>query len=776
MLFKNDIYLDGGIRHRLLHADSQSGIAWVINIDDPKAWPTQKSWSSLSQLLPLSTSDIQDGQPRGKGERGPSTAPRKVTPSMRKSQDKAVKILGEIQNRVPEVFDPALRGQLVREREQLGHSRSAIYKNLRRFWVGGQTPAALFGDFHLCGRAEAGATAGRGAKSRFDHGTYQITQSDCDAFKDIIERLYLQDKRLNITHAFQRLLEEHYQSADGNGKLWVRPQGERPSLKQFEYFLRKTYPLELRLRKREGDKDFERDHRAILDTVLARCQGVGHQYEADATIADVYLVAKEDRRKIVGKPTLYFIIDRKSRLIAGWYVGLENSSWVCAMQALLTVSMDKRVLCERYGIKHEPSDWPAHTVYPSELIADREVLQKSSDQIADDLLTRVVNLPPQRPDHKPIVETQFKLTRMRLQDGTPGFDPPENAKRRMGKHYEKDACLTLDEFTAIILAAIIEHNRTPMKEYELSLTEIADEIEPSPIGIWNHNIVTRAGSLTRYAEERVRLALLPRGEATVSEDGIEFGGCHYTCPEAIDRGWFVAARKRRFKVEVSYDGRLVDTIYVRNTDRSGKRSEVYTCLLTPRSQKFQGLSFAEVKAYQHFRDLMTPAIDQGRIQARADFHGTTKPIIDSALENLKKAGPKKSRTARRADIKGDRMDELRKERQEVAAMPALGSTTRKKQLNALSVNLPAHPAQPVRMAQPQTLSPSKPPSAGQIVSLQAVRAGLNASSPAAVPAGSDTPVQLPPTNMPAATSTSVTSAPLSIADKARLMRERMRNG
>ena len=751
MLFKNDIYLNDGVRHRLLHADTESGIAFVISLDDPKAWPVRRSWQELEGLSPVSAETMSNSQ-------APASTSLNATPAMHKARDKALELLGDIVNRVPDIFDPQLRGKLVAEREQQGYARSAIYKNLRRYWVGGQTPAALLGNFNRCGRADSGVTAGRGAKSRFEHGTYQIEQTDCDAFADIIDRLYLKDSRLKITHAYQRLLEQHYQTADGNGKQWVRPQGERPSEYQFEYFLRTRYTLEHRLRQREGAKDFERDHRPILDTVLSRCQGVGHQYEADATIADVYLVAKSDRRKIVGKPTVYFIIDRKSRLIVGWYVGLENSSWVCAMQALLTVSLDKRLLCERYSVPYDPADWPAHQVFPGELIADREMLQKASDQIADDLSTRVVNLPSQRPDHKPIVECQFKLTRMRLQDGTPGFDPPENAMRRMGKHYEKDASLTLDDFTAIIMLAIIEQNRTPMKEYELNLNEITDEVEPSPIGLWNHNIGARAGALTRYPEERVRLALLPRGEATVSEAGIEFGGCSYTCQEALQRGWFVAARKRRFKVAVSYDGRLVDAIYVHGTGKQGKRGDVYACTLTPRSEKFKGLSFAEVKAYEHFRDLMTPAIAQGRIQARADFHTASKPIIENALKELKAAGPKTSRTARRADIKGDRQAELRGERQEAAALPSIEQA-------------PAHQraARTVTAGTPATAAPTT----GQVVSLQARRAAVGTGSSVAVAAVPALPLS---DVSPLALASPSTANPVSLAEKARLMREKMRHG
>lgn len=751
MLFKNDIFTYGGVRYRLLYADPATDSAYVINMDDDKAWPMQASWSELTPLSPLSGATQHRREEETTNVQGPISASLKVTPATRRAQDTAIKILGELPTQVPDIFDPALRGRLVAERVQQGFARSAIYKHLRRFWMGGQTPAALLGNYHRCGPREGEGTAGRGAKPRFGQDTYQLTQTDYGAMRDIIERLYLKDSRIKITHAYQRLLEEHYQGADGNGKLWIRPIGERPSPRQFEYFLRKHYSLEHRLRKREGEKDFERNHRAILDTILSRCQGVGHQYEADATIADVYLVAKDDRRRIVGKPTIYFIIDRKSRLIVGWYIGLENSSWECAMQALLTVSMDKNVICERYGVKYEPSDWPAHQVFPGELISDRELLQHASDQIADELITRIVNLPAQRPDHKPIVETQFKLTRMRLQDGTPGMDPPENAKRRMGRHYEKDACLTLDEFVAIMLLSIIEHNRTPMKGYELSLAELTDEVEPSPIGVWNSNIVTRAGALTRYPEGRVRLALLPRGNATVSEKGIFFKGCYYTCPEAIERGWFVSARNRRFKLIASYDGRLVDSIYVHNTAKQRQRAEVYACVLTPQSQKFAGLSFAEVKVYEHLRAQMKPTIEQRRIQSRADFHSETKPIIDNATKKLKASGPKVSRTARRADIKDDRQAERRIERQATASLPALKKSTE---------------ATPSKSATNASISVGTTTPA---VFLQTAPNAINTSKPSTMEALSS--------QEPIATETSEEPSPSrSLAEKARLMREKMRHG
>lgn len=695
MLFKNDILLFNGTRHRLLHVEPASDKAWIISIDDVEKWPQEISLSYIANQEPhpekLVTATALGEESKNSQQRGQSGAIKlkrvlslQPSPAMIRTRDKAIEYIGTLANQVPEIFDDVHRCRLIFEQAQkVGCSTPTLYKYLRRFWVGGQTPSALLGNFHRCGRSDANITAGRGAKPEFGRSIYQLTQRDFVAFERVIKGIYLKDSRWNMTKVHQHLLEKYYQIPDGNGDMHILPEGERPTFKQFEYHLRKTYPLEARLRGREGGKDFERDHRAVLGTVLADCLGVGHYYEADATIADVYLVACENIQKIIGKPTIYLIIDRKSRLIVGWYVGLENASWICAMQAMFSISQDKQQLCARLGVNYNPNDWPAHQVFPKEFLADRsELLTKTSNQITTELACTVTNVPSKRADWKPVVECGFKQTRMILQDGTPGFDPPENAKKRQGKHYEKDACLTLMQFEAIVLHSIIAHNRSPLSGYLLNLKEIGNDVKPMPVALWNHDIVERAGLLTRYSEERVRMALLPRGDATVSEEGIMFGSCNYTCQEAVEGGWFVTGRKNRFKVTVSFDGRLVDTIYVHDPYLAGV---VYQCKLTPRSNRYVGLSFNEVKAIEKFQRMLAPSIRQDQVQVLADFHGSTKPIIDKALKNLKAADLKVSRTARRADTKESRIDELRTERQELASAPNPTLTTTPAQVVSFAV-------------------------------------------------------------------------------------------
>lgn len=659
MLYRNDIFTFDGRTHRLLDVHAATDQAWIICLDEPLPWPKVTRWSDIARCAAT------------QNQRGAQF--REPTASMRACRDASLARIQPLVERTPAIYDAEQRGYMIETRAaELGCSERTIHRNLRRYWTGGQVPDALLGNFDRSGRKEAGQTAGRGRTPVGEHHVFQLTDADVGFIKNVIEKIYLKDSRISMAAAFQRMLEQHYVIQDGNGRAYIRPFGARPTIRQFRHFLHSNYSLEVRIRGREGDKDFERDHRAKLGTIAADCLGVGHYYEIDATIADIYLVSSESVDIIIGKPTLYLIIDRKSHLIVGFYVGLENASWIGAMEAILSISTNKVELCAHYGVKHDPEDWPSHEVFPKEFLADRgEMLSKASGQVSDGLQVTVTSLPGKRPDWKPLVECGFKLIHEDIRDIVPAYDPPSNAMKRRGKHFEKDACLTLKNFAKIILESVIAHNRKAMRNYDLSLAEITAGIMPSPIAIWNHNIVERAGVLTRFPESHVRHALLPRDIAAVTDEGIVFRGCFYTCPEAIAKGWFVSARNKRLKINVSYDSRLVDMIYVHSSESGGQPVQA---TITTRSEKYRGLSFAEVKFYERLKSAARPAIEQNRSQTMMEFHQKVDPVTDAAKKKLRDDGKGISRTARRADIKNDRAAELRNERQRLASVKTV--TTR----------------------------------------------------------------------------------------------------
>ena len=665
MLFLNDSFELGGHLHRLLHVNPGADTAWTLDLTDKEAWPTAREWRAIRSLDAASPKHANE--------------PRETLPSkaMIAKRDQALHRLAPLIEAVPKILEPMARSQLIQTRaRELPCARTTLYRDLRRWWRGGQTPSALLPNYktrdekaNALGRkkgAEAKAakqepvTEMRGRPGRSP--TRQLVQADHAKFDSIVRSHYLADGRVSMRQSYQRLLEKHYVTEDGNGDPFILGPGERPSFRQFEHFVYTRHPFESRLRKRKGDKDFEREHRAILGTVLADCLGVGHYYEADATVADVYLVASDDVRQIIGKPTIYMVVDRKSRLIVGFYVGLENASWVCALQAIQSISQDKAELCNRYGIPYDPNDWPAHGVFPKQFLADRgELLTLASSQIADELAITVTNVPAKRPDWKPVVESGFRLQRRVLEDGIPGFDPPENAKRRQGKKYHHDACLTLEQFSGIILNSIVTHNRSPMLHYDLSLREIGDRVEPTPLALWNHGIIDRAGVLTRYDEQKVRMALLPRGTATVTEHGIEINRCFYSCSAAIANSWMALARRKRFKVTAIFDRRSVDILYVQNPH---KPDEIHVCSLTTRSQKFRGFSVAEVEGLFQIERRNAMEHAQQVVQKRFQMHLYNDAQVNAARQKLKELGPTTNRKARRADTKAARGAALRDERAE----------------------------------------------------------------------------------------------------------------
>jgi putative transposase len=659
MLFKNDVFELDGIRMRLLQTDIPGNAAWCISLDSPVAWPLCLPYAQLADLSCIPATEVSHRE--------------HSKPRLLRCDQAWARLEPLLKLHGPHLYDPRMRNLFVLEHAQKHNcSPATLRKDLRRYWQRGQSKFALLPDYDKSGRFQGlgddglpEITAGRGRKPRDGRAVFQLTSSDVQYMEKVIADFYLKDGRATTVDAYTELVERHYQYEDGNRNLYANPLGARPSLKQFRDYLYKHYDIETRLRGRKGDSDFDRDDRKVLGTVLADCLGVGHYYEIDATIADVYLVSREDRNKIIGKPTIYLIIDRKSRLIVGFYFGLENASWNAALQAILSISEDKRALCERYGIEYHPNDWPAHMVFPMEFLADRgDMISHASENIAQGLHSTVTNLPSKRPDWKPLVECGFRLLHNTLRPVAPAYDPPSNATCRRGKHYEKDACLTVPDFGNLVVNAIIQHNRREILDYALTPTELMVGVRPSPIELWNHGIVSRAGLLTRFSEEKVRFALLRKDTATVTEHGVEFLGCFYSFPQAITRKWFETARKGRFKAVVSYDPRLVDQVYVHALDGKG---EPNIATLTTRSQNYMGLSFEEVRYYELLREQIRQESEHERLQNTLEFRRKVRPVVANAKDELKAAG-KVSRSARRADTKPARLQELTLERQDQARL------------------------------------------------------------------------------------------------------------
>jgi hypothetical protein len=656
MLYKNQLYEHkaSGQRIRILELDSKSQTVWVFNITNPKALPKAYELGDLEAAITNQEFVAVTAQPNETVLHPSDTA--------KQRQNKAYACIEPL-IKTPDIFDPHKRNALVNARaKELSCSPQTIYKYLRTWWRDGQSRNALTPRFHRIG-SRSGVTGNRGRPPVFmDRTIYQLTETDHQHMQDVLKRYFLKSAVFTLSATYQRMLEERYSYIDSEGIRRIKAPGEYPSEAQFRWFVQKNLPKEASIRARKGDAHFELNHRAKLGSLRHETYTVGDVYEIDATVADVLLVHPDDRSKIIGKPILYMVRDRKSNLCVGFYVGIENASWPAAMHAIKSISEDKAALCKRYDLPYDPADWPANCVFPKTFIADRgsDMLSGGSSQLAESLEITVQNLPTRRGDWKPHVECGFKQTHRSIADCIPAYIPPEDFGKRQTKDYSRDAALTLEEFTRILLAAIIRSNRTPIKNYDLAPQYLLSSMQPTPINIWNAEIQDRAGLLTQYSEELVRFALLPRMQATVTREGIRIGNCYYSAPEAIAKEWFISAGRARFNVTVSYDRRLVDAIYVHD-DRDP--TKYFAGQLLDKCSHFRGRSFAEVESLNYLVTTLRHEGLQVKRQLQADFHSQVAPMIKEAKHEAKVASKGKSRSARKKDTVAARADVLRTQRQ-----------------------------------------------------------------------------------------------------------------
>lgn len=661
MLFRNQVltHVESGQNVRILEVDAFHGSVWLFNLAQPKALPRAYPLESMEGAL-------REGL-FVEFETDTPAAPRKYSDAAVLRRNQAYAAIEPLTQN-PAILDAATRGPLVRARARaLNCSEQTLYKYLRSWWSGGQSKQCLMPGFHRIG-GTAGNTQGRGRPPVFQkYAIYQVSEIDRQWMKEAIEKHYLKDKTCTVQDAHQRLLEERYAYLDGEGRRCLKCEGEFPSINQFRWFLNKMVSKEQRIRARHGDAEFELNHRAKLGSLRAATYTVGQYFEIDATVVDVHLVHEDDRSRIIGKPVLYTIRDRKSNLVVGIYIGLENPSWVAAMQAIKFIAEDKAAFCRKFGLDYEPEDWPAHRCFPQEFVADRgsEMLSDSSTQLAEGLEIGVRNLPTRRADWKPHVECGFKQIQRSLSTVAPGYTPPEDFGKRQIRDRSQDASLTLKEFTSLVLQKVIQQNKAPLANNPMDNRHILNGLQPTPINVWNTEVRERAGLLTRYSEADIRFALLPQTQATVSREGIRVGDCYYVAPEAMKNGWFVQAGDGRFKKTVSYDLRLVDTIYVHDESHP---DGYFVASLQERCRQYAGLSFAEVAALHHQKKVLRHEGMHIKRQLEADFNAVAKPLVDNAVAQTKAATKGKSRSARKKDTVAARTDARRTERQDAAQM------------------------------------------------------------------------------------------------------------
>ena len=444
-----------------------------------------------------------------------------------------------------------------------------------------------------------------------------------DTYEWAIKTLYFSAKRFSLRATYDMMLVQKY--TDSAGKLMENI----PSWSSFRnYFYSRGYHKQPRkVISRSGLTNYQRNERPVFGS-SSDWRNIPGSYQMDATQADIYLVSRHDRSKVIGRPYIYLAVDTATQLIAGIYVGLECDE-SAVMHCLANAAQNKVEFCREYGIEIDPAQWPSRGL-PHEIITDKgtEFFGPRMQELCQKYGVEIQSLPPFRPDGKGLVEKSFDLIQQRykpLLRGKGIIEP--DAQERWAVDYRSQSVLTLDEFIKIVIHCVLYINSGRI---------LADA--KTPAQKWLDSGV----SLLDVSVEELYLMSLPREAAKLTRKGLRVNGLLYV-PTDMDG---LTLEKT---YDVAYSHSDLSCIYVLLDDCSFKM-----CFLSPHQSQYSGLSQPEADVLKHEeRKLRSSARKQEvaasvesiqsirQIVRDASVAGSEKPKQDGKVINENRSGERR---------------------------------------------------------------------------------------------------------------------------------------
>lgn len=253
--------------------------------------------------------------------------------------------------------------------------------------------------------------------------------------------------------------------------------------------------------------------------------GPGEVYEIDSTGGRLYLVARNEdgTSVIVGKPTIYLIVDRWSRFVVSVYISLRPPSYEEVRHTLLVAFTSRERRFSTLGVNVDDVTWPVGRM-PAVLCPDRgsEFLSSSMEQaVVNDLRIELTPLPPYCPDGKAIVERLIREVKRRMAQsglkGTYADRPLDPQTKRVAKKAELVAIHSLAEAYRTLIEIVVEHNNRPHTALRRNRALTQADVSPTPkeAYLWGLKNVTGL-QVPPFDDEDYRKLLLASDRASIS--------------------------------------------------------------------------------------------------------------------------------------------------------------------------------------------------------------------------------------------------------------------
>lgn len=531
------------------------------------------------------------------------------------------------------IFDYATKkrvSHLAKHAKKVGVDRKALSRLLMQYWRYGQDKMAILPAYNNSGgfgtdKKPTDKPLGSPKQPRTvaveRSVKFIVTDIDKNKFRKALKKYYLKQTGLTLSKTYKNMLIDSYADEVRLANAYGKPPVV-PTLKQFSYWSKKIFSKDEFIKSRTSENDHLRNKRGLLGSVIQDSYLPGTHFEIDATVADVHIVSELGSQYVLGRPIIYIVVDRASRMIVGMHVSLFHASWRAARQALSNCFMPKSRYCEEFGIDIDDSEWPCSHI-PKELVCDNGEMIGLQPKKALNPMTKLSFTPPYRPDCKGVVEKRFDILNKEVIHEFLGTTRGGNVIRG-SRDPRKDAIYTLKEVTVQIIKAVLEHNKSIFADLAFSSPLLVEsDLSPNPINYWKIHLARHKHELQAALPQDVISRLLPPAQVSMTRNGIHFNGLYYSNKEIEERNLASIARSSgQWKLEARIDENTTNHIYV----KLDKNKSFELCYLSPRSRMFKDKSMYESEFIQDWLDSkkeLTP-ISVTSIDDHQNRHHVTK--------------------------------------------------------------------------------------------------------------------------------------------------------
>lgn len=342
---------------------------------------------------------------------------------------------------------------------------------------------------------------------------------------------------------------------------------EPVTARQYSYYVNRNLQVSEQLAKNVRTHRRNAGHLGSL-----RCAGPGEVYEIDSTGGRLYLVSADDPPIQLGKPTIYFLIDRWSRFVVSAYLSLKPPSYEEVRHALLVAFTSRERRFKALGVAIDDERWPVGQM-PAVICPDRgaEFMSTSMEQaVVNDLRVELTPLPPYCPDGKAIVERFIREVKRRMSasdlKGTYADRPLDPNTKKAAQQAEDAAVHSLTEAYRSLIETIDDHNNRPhatLRKRRM-LTQAGVEPTPKAVYLWGlKNIIgLRKAPFTDADYKRM---LLATDQGSIGSGVLKYRKRPYSPANEIAEEMAVRSTNLAKEVDIRLDKTDPSEIFVVNT-------------------------------------------------------------------------------------------------------------------------------------------------------------------------------------------------------------------